>query len=92
MTDKNFPVKAPLQGPVAPHIPQSGDARTVPAQNYYGALTHTVHRDGVGWAVLCVAMLFFHVHRLDVRMYEKADDDDNDARMLSEYQKRAHAY
>jgi len=40
----------------------------------------------MGCAVRCDAMLCFHVAYIHV--YKMADDDDNDALVLSEYQKR----
>jgi len=35
----------------------------------YGAFTHTLRWDGMGWAVLCVAMLCFLMY-MNIHMYK----------------------
>jgi len=38
------------------------------------------------------AMYAFHFNNMHIHIIKMADDDDDDALTLSEYQKRAHAY
>jgi len=49
--------------------------------------------DEMGYAVLCVATrcCVFHVY-MNIHIYKNDEDEDDDALMLSEYQKRDHAY